>query len=515
MSEMGGNMKKVIIKGTVLAVAAMFLLGGCGSGESSENDSLETESLEIQDPDSEINNTTGGSIPTIRIRKERKEWYTDDGAVRLMEANADRIEVTGEGFEALQTALSEQWSGLADNYDDSLEMAGEQYAMTEEKEYFTGYSEGEDVAVYRLDDLVASLCGMYYGYEGGAHGYYGYNGATFDVKSGKKLELEDILSDAEGFYDEAVSYIIKELEENYKEDLFPEYKETVETNTFSESSTVCWYLNNTGIVIVYGLYEVTPYAAGVPEVILPYNEFAAYIKEEYMQPRGSLIASVRENEDFSGLIGESGKVMLTTSYADEYSDAEVTVVSGDASETVGSFVRIGHAYVIKRDDGRSFLIFDCDYASDDFVTYVYEVTGGSVRACDKLDGAAWSGDCLGTDRIGLSMHLDVLGSYSGDMEYLLTNEGKLTQTEEIFAVNTSFELTVIKELPVTLEGEAATIPAGSKIKITGTDNAGTAYFQTDSKETGIIQYMRDDEQWQLLIDGISENEYFEMLPYAG
>ena len=74
---------------------------------------------------------------------------------------------------------------------------------------------------------------------------------------------------------------------------------------------------------------------------------------------------------------------------------------------------------------------------------------------------------------------------------------------------------MVKDLPVTLSGAETTLPAGSVLKITGTDNAGTAYFQLDTGEAGSINYVRDKEQWQLLIDGASENEYFELLPYAG
>ncbi|MDE6620369.1 MAG: hypothetical protein K2K74_07770, partial [Lachnospiraceae bacterium] len=150
-------------------------------------------------------------------------------------------------------------------------------------------------------------------------------------------------------------------------------------------------------------------------------------------------------------------------------------------------------------------------------TYVYEITGGNVRECDKLDGAEWNSACVGTNRIGLSMHLDVLGTYEGEMVYQLNDDGKLIQTEEIFVVNTSQKLTLKRDLPVTIDGEKTTISAGSKIQITGTDNAGKAYFRMDTNtgETGMIQYVRDDEQWQILIDGVSENEYFEMVPYAG
>lgn len=163
---------------------------------------------------------------------------------------------------------------------------------------------------------------------------------------------------------------------------------------------------------------------------LPYDEFAAYIKEDCRIPCDSLVAGIQENEDISGLIGETGEVMLVVHWnGREYPVYDVSVVSGNASETVGIFDRVlWKPYVIKRADGRSFLIFSCDYASEDFVTYVYEVTGGAVRFCDKLDGVRVVGDtCAGTDRIGLSVNLLPMGDYEGVTVYRLTEDGKLVQ----------------------------------------------------------------------------------------
>lgn len=305
--------------------------------------------------------------------------------------------------------------------------------MSENNYGFIEYYISEGVSIYRLDDCVVSFCGGYEAYTGGAHGYYGYDGATFDVHSGKKLTLEDILSDAEGFYDKAVSYILEKLDEMNDEGiLFSNYREVVETETFGETP-VCWYLDNTGIVIQYGLYSVAPYVAGAPDVTLPYDEFGQYMEDEYLPSYRSLYSRVEPNEDFSKLIGENSEVMLVSVYSDKRSETEVTVVSGNARRTVGTFGRVEDAHVIKQENGRSFLVFSCSYTSDDFVTYVYEVTGGEVRECDRLDGAVWSGTCMGTNRIGLSAHLDALGTYTDEMVYGLTNDGKLIQTKENFA----------------------------------------------------------------------------------
>lgn len=536
----------IIMKKSIWSIAWIllgFIMGGCSAAQGGQPDSgtvqesqVQSEKSENKDAENEIakedepekepqgseENDAGVNCPTIVSTSEKKEWYADDGKTLLLSVDADRVAVVGDGYDALNDALLAQWGGLTNDYDELLQMAKEHYDSEEEKNYFINYYNSESVLAYRIDNRVASFCSIHDMYEGGAHGFYDFEGATFDVSSGRKLQLEDILSDAEGFYDKAVSYITQKLEEDYADGLFPEYQDVVENDTFGETP-MCWYLDNTGIVIEYNLYTVAPYVTGAPSVTLPYDMFSEYIKEEYISPCSSVVARVMENTDASRLIGADGEVKIASVYDEEYGTTEVTVVSGDTSETVGTFSQFMMGYVIKRSDGRSFLVFYCDYASDDYVTYVYEVTGGKVQACDKLDGASFGGAYLGgagkfylgTDKLGLFMHLDVFGSYAGSMEYNLTEDGKLVQAEEIFAVDTLYKLTVAKDLPVTLEGVETEIPAGSVLKITGTDNAGTAYFRLDTGETGTISYVRDEEQWQLLIDGVSENEYFEQLPYSG
>jgi len=492
-----------------------FLEQGASESVISEKEDSKKESSKKEDLEKEVIESI---VPTILITQDVKQWYTDDGEV-LFQANASKVEVAGNGFDALKKSLAAQWNGLEDKDYEELELAKDLYdAFKEEDNYFSHWGIYEDVTVERLDDHVISFCEYDSQYAGGSHGTYDRCGRTFDIASGRELQLEDILRRPEEFYVKAVDYILNQLERDYGEGLFADYEETVRTNTFG-GTPASWYLDNTGIVIDYDLYLIAPYAAGMPSVTLPYDVFAEFIKEDYLNPGSSFIARVKDNEDFSELIGETGKVMIFTSeYSYKPPSEKVTVVSGDVSETVGTFgcLKGAYMYVIKREDGRSFLVFCCDYALDDFVTYVYEVTGGNVRQCDKLNGAVWNEACIGTDRIGLSMHLDVLGTDRGEMIYQLTDDGKLVQTEEIFAINTPQKLTVIKDLPVTIGGEKTTIPVGSKIRITGTDNAGKAYFEmdTDTRETGMIQYERD-EQWQILIDGVSENAYFEMVPYAG
>lgn len=469
---------------------------------------------------------TEDNIPVIKITQDCREWYSDDGEKLLYRAETSRVEVVNEGFDALNASFARQWNGLDDERGKEAKWAKDIYDAIEDKEndHFVNWEVSERVEINRVDRHVVSLCVHFSQFGGGAHGTYGTKGRTYDTISGRELQIEDILKDAEGFYEKAYKYITAQLDEEYKESISPNFAELVRTNTFFGEAPASWYLNDKGIVIDYQLYQIAHYASGMQSVTLPYDAFATYIKEEYLIPCGSRITRVEVNEAIAKLPCGTDGVMLTSEYSYELFGDEVTVVSGDQSEAVGIFSCIRSAYVISREDGRTFLVFYVINKEHEYVTYVYEVTGGKVRACDKMDNTAFSGTYISTDRIGLSVRLNVLGTYEGEMIYQLTEDGKLVQTEEIFAVNQSTpegydefkSLKVIKELPVTINKAAASIPAGTRIWITGTDNAGKACFRLDmnSGETGLITYVRDDKTGLILIDGISEHEYFEKVPYT-
>ena len=77
-----------------------------------------------------------------------------------------------------------------------------------------------------------------------------------------------------------------------------------------------------------------------------------------------------------------------------------------------------------------------------------------------------------------------------------------------------YYLTVAKILPVYLdEGGTAVLTPGEKLLLTGTDGQNT-FFRTDDGRTGSIRLEYDGEGgWT--INGESEENFFEMLPYVG
>ena len=59
------------------------------------------------------------------------------------------------------------------------------------------------------------------------------------------------------------------------------------------------------------------------------------------------------------------------------------------------------------------------------------------------------------------------------------------------------------------------LPAGTQLYITATDDQSVAFFKTDSGLTGSIAIEQAEDGYSWLISGVSENDYFDVLPYAG
>lgn len=122
-----------------------------------------------------------------------------------------------------------------------------------------------------------SLLVKYYKYSGGAHGYYEYVPYNIDLRSGNNLTLKEIFRqdvDYKALINNEINNQIKELakkEENV--DKIYEFYGIKENQKF--------YLEDGRLVIYFDLYDIAPYAAGIPEFPIPIDNIKNQIKKEY------------------------------------------------------------------------------------------------------------------------------------------------------------------------------------------------------------------------------------------
>lgn len=454
------------------------------------------------------------TIPRITILPVEKIWYAEDSTT-LLTVTDFTLSLDGDAFSTLQAAFDNHHPGILDEvYQYLYEGALDHYEFNLNPGHFNGYSVIFRAERSRCDSSVVSLRIIYGDYTGGAHGMYAYFGETYDVETGQQLLLADIVADAEGFYPNAIEYINNALYEEYEDGLFADYQSSVE-QALSPDNEPFWYMTATGIVICFTPYEVGPYAMGAPEILLPYSEFATYLHEKYTLTTGELVAKVEPNQDFSSLIGSEEPIMIEA--VDNDWQVDISLVSGPQKITFGTFNHCTGAYIIKRADSRCFVMITCDYMSDDYVTYLYEVTNGNLIECTKMPNMFPTGRTISAQNVEMSVAINALGSYGGYTNYTFTQEGQLIHDDELYQIKSPYVLNIIKPLPVTMDGTKTTLDAGTQISITGTNLVDEIYFKVVNTETtGTIHYTHEEpDTWIYLIDGVSEYEYFEDLPYAG
>lgn len=136
-------------------------------------------------------------------------------------------------------------------------------------------SKGVDFRPYSLDvtykvpyntkDFV-SLVVDYYQFTGGAHGLTTRNTYNYDFVKGKRLRLFELFKDGYDYQTKINSIIKQEISKN-PEEYFQDQ------NGFKGiKNKQDFYIDNDGIVIVFQLYEIAPYVAGIREFHIPFSQ---------------------------------------------------------------------------------------------------------------------------------------------------------------------------------------------------------------------------------------------------
>lgn len=162
-------------------------------------------------------------------------------------------------------------------------------SFKEAENYFDDFPEMENKFVANSDfeikkntENILSILIKYYKYSGGAHGYYEYIPYNIDLASGKVFILKDIFKEGSN-YEQAINDEIKKQigALNLKNNL-PE--ESTQLYTFKGiNETQKFYLKDDKIVVFFNLYDIAPYAAGIPEFSIDKSIIQNLLNEKYKQ----------------------------------------------------------------------------------------------------------------------------------------------------------------------------------------------------------------------------------------
>ena len=155
---------------------------------------------------------------------------------------------------------------IKSDYAQAFEIAQSQGPVVDNK-----YYEGTSVAFINQRYNLVTFTRFTNAYSGGAHNIFHSQYDVFDLKSKKKLTLDDVLKP------NAKAKVLALLKEQ-NADKLKEYGTDLNELTVSSN----FYFGEYGLVFVYGLYEIAPFASGMPELYLSHDTFKDVLKSEYV-----------------------------------------------------------------------------------------------------------------------------------------------------------------------------------------------------------------------------------------
>ena len=200
------------------------------------------------------------------------------------------------------------------------------------------------------------------------------------------------------------------------------------------------------------------------------------------------------------------------------------------------------AYAVDIDGDGAVEVFICgDWASSDYATYCLhyldhgdhgEIELLSFANADRGDenegynlyGYGYIQSVDGNELV-LCGSQDVLGTYFGTRTFALVDGVFEFADDGLWRFDTSDveweyrALTPTQDIAATfIDGDAQTegaIEAGTRFVITASDKTSVAWFRTEDGREGFFSIAPDTERgWGMKVNGVSEEELFEMVPYA-
>lgn len=406
--------------------------------------------------------------------------------------------------------------------------------------------------VLRADENVVSYEQFYDDYYGGAHGYHSYAGFTFDTKTGKKLDLYDVITGEES----VKAGIIQELKNKYASenglvenntpeedaDAFFEYVDSKD-----QSGAVAWSLGADWLNIYYNPYNIGSWALGIVSVSLPFEKYPDAVKEEYKMGTSDYAVKIGNYADYSADIYNDGSFSVVSVYpdgADDYINSALRIQIQDENGQVTSrvfddmYYFTMEAYYVKTGNRHFLHVFihsENDWTADN----VYEITNGQIRDLGYVEGTPaliryeynYNEDSLFTNSedvaayndpgaLYLEKTMNAFSTYSGSRHYHVGSSGLLESSDPYVAGPAEIVVTVKKALTVKKtdasgreNGKTEVIPVGTKLYFYMTDNESYVIFRYDGDQYGKVSMYNSD--WPQKINGEELESVLDGLIFAG
>lgn len=108
-------------------------------------------------------------------------------------------------------------------------------------------------------------------FPGTAHPSHDHEVFTYSLRDGRALALEDLFKPGSAYLKTLSEYCIEELglDDEWRQGAAPK-----------RENFARWNITRNGLLITFGEYQVAPYVAGMPEVVIPFGELADVLRND-------------------------------------------------------------------------------------------------------------------------------------------------------------------------------------------------------------------------------------------
>lgn len=422
-------------------------------------------------------------------------------------------------------------------------------------EYYADYIDLLEPTLFRADNKIFCAMEYYTTYTGGAHGYYGWYGITFDVTTGKKLSLSDVITIDEQSFKDIVS---EELKAKYP-DFFPDGP-LLDDITMSGATEFDWTIDYTGIDLYFNPYAIMYFAAGAQHISLPFDKYPDIFNPEYMEVPDKYVISLSDSEGAFLSVdgdGDDEEISYKENYDDEhmYCTLELCVGNRKYESMTNDFyhklflVNNGSkyfVYIFHTVENDYSVLEIVDLESMSMVGEEWEFSNkGLVSSYEDIDDVMYvrgTNAFTNPDYFVLASRINVLSTYDGTKIYHVDENGYLVSDDEYFSVDSGILVSAKQNIDCKttdskgqITGEGV-IEAGKMFRIVLTDGEGIAIvqiydggYETFGEGDYEIRYAKDpldlskgdfyridlDGEWYSQINGVDCYELLDGMMFAG
>ena len=183
---------------------------------------------------------------------------------------------------------------------------------------------------------------------------------------------------------------------------------------------------------------------------------------------------------------------------------------------------IKNIYVLQPEQNKTYLYAEFLLDNDARLLEVFDLSTGRPRYVGESYDSFGEGQVIDTGSFVMETRIDALGTYTGYRHYSIGTDGMPKSDETVYNIfnfdpEYTLSLTSVRTIPVWMEegGEKkkTELPAGTEFVFRKTD--GESFVEMELKDGRRCEIRFERKDWECVIDGVSENDCFEYVPYAG